>query len=154
MNYKDGHCKLNLRPLCKKVANPSHTWSFSTNMLGLLTNCSTTEGCAWIKMNPVNLKDTLYLWGCMGKELLRCMGLPIRTGDTKEAITKCMVRDVNTMTGLECRTGGRGCYAFEYPKILSSVQVQDFQVSSIHRVLLLLRRVYLMNRANVQKVSK
>jgi hypothetical protein len=78
------------------VVNPSQTWPFSTNLLGLLANCLVAErmGCVQVKMNPVN-KNMLCLWG---KELLRCMGLPIRMGDPKEAITKCMVRNTNTMT--------------------------------------------------------
>jgi hypothetical protein len=45
-------------------------------------------------MNPVN-KDTLCLWG---KELLRSMGLPIRASESKETITKCMIRNDNTIT--------------------------------------------------------
>ena len=43
-------------------------------------------------MNPVN-KDMLCLWG---KELLRSMGLPIRVSESKEMITKCMIRNDNT----------------------------------------------------------
>ena len=45
-------------------------------------------------MNPVN-KNTFCL---RGKELLRCMGLPVRTSDPKGAIMKCMVRNSNMIT--------------------------------------------------------
>jgi len=40
-------------------------------------------------------KDAFCLWG---KKLLRAMGLSIRTGDPKKAITKGMVRNINTIT--------------------------------------------------------
>lgn len=78
--------KCDFRPSCQKEVHPAFARFLATDSLGFLSNRPFAEGVRGvrIKRNPVN-KDVFCL---RGKKLLRAMGLPIRTGDPKKAVTK------------------------------------------------------------------
>ena len=66
-------------------------------------------------MNLVN-KDTFFLWG---KNLLRVVGLLVRSGDSKKAVMKGMVRNINTIMLIDILADSGNIWLLHEPEKLN-----------------------------------